>query len=203
MGRPCYTILSCQISFLKIETTLYSPREKSIKEWSTVYLMFIRLSTLFFSECFPFPKNSLYLIPIVSFHAPYFIFYYYACFLLNSLLSIWYLLYYCPSDRRPTLQSLLGSPSWLSAQVILFLLVLNMPAVYLVSLYLSPKVQKRGEFSVLIQLTSPLKSLTAFVLNRFSNYYHNNNLRKTKTWCKKEYMSPAIISLAPWKDSRI
>lgn len=35
------------------------------------------------------PKNSLYLIPIVSFHAPYFIFYYYACFLLSSLFPLY------------------------------------------------------------------------------------------------------------------
>lgn len=171
MGRPCYRILSCQISFLKIETTLVLSKRKSIKEWSTVYLMFIRLSTLFFSECFPFPKNSLYLIPIVSFHAPYFIFYYYAYFLLNSffplylipslLLSKWQMTYTVKSLRFPKL-TLIPSHPLFSAQYAYHLPYVTLPL---------PKSTKKKEFSVLIQLKSPLKSLTAFVLNRFSNCY--------------------------------
>lgn len=147
MGRPCYRILSCQISFLKIETTLVLSKRKSIKEWSTVYLMFIRLSTLFFSECFPFPKNSLYLIPIVSFHAPYFIFYYYACFLLNSffplylipslLLSKWQMTYTVKSLRFPKLTFIPSHPLF-SAQYAYHLPYVTLPL---------PKSTKKGIFS--------------------------------------------------------
>lgn len=42
--------------------------KESIKEELTIYLMFIRLSTLFFSDCFYFSKRYLpYLILIVAF----------------------------------------------------------------------------------------------------------------------------------------
>lgn len=50
--------------------------------------MLIRLSTLFFSECFPFSQRYLlYLIPVVSFPS-YFFFYHYACFLFNYFSSL-------------------------------------------------------------------------------------------------------------------